>query len=93
MFILQPSGLALLLKGNSLPEGAWVILTSFAGIFALSAAASGWLLKKTSMVERIILLTGALMLAYPTYWSDAVGIALVALVYLKQKLQLKAAAV
>jgi len=93
MFILQPSGLALLLKGDSVPEGIWVILTSFAGIFALSAGASGWLLKKTSIVERIILVTGALMLVYPTYWTDAVGLALVALVYLKQKMQLKAAAV
>ena len=89
MFILHPSGLALLLKGNSVPEGAWVILTSFAGIFALAAAASGWLLKKTNTLERIILVAGALLLVYPAYWADAVGLALVAIVYLKQRLLLK----
>jgi TRAP transporter 4TM/12TM fusion protein len=92
MFILHPSGLALLLKGSSVPEGAWVILTSFAGIFALAAAASGWLLKKTNTLERGILAAGALMLVYPAYWADAAGLALVAVVYLKQRLQLKTAA-
>jgi TRAP-type uncharacterized transport system fused permease subunit len=92
MFILHPSGLALLLKGSSVLEGAWVILTSFAGIFALSAAASGWLLKKTGIVERIILATGALMLVYPAFWADAAGLVLVAIVYMKQKLQLKTSA-
>ena len=91
MFILHPSGLALLLKGGNLSDGAWVILTSFAGIFALSASASSWLLKKTNVVERIILAAGALMLVYPAYWADAAGISLVALVYIKQKLQTKAA--
>jgi len=74
---------------NSLPGGIGVIATSF----ALSAAASGWLLKKTSVTERILLITGALTLIYPAYWSDAVGIAIVALVYLKQRLQTRAAAV
>ncbi len=61
---------------NSLPGGIWVIATSFAGIFALSAAASGWLLKKTSVPERILLITGALTLIHPAYWTDAVGLAL-----------------
>lgn len=92
MFTLHPSGLALLLKGSSLPEGAWVILTSFAGIFALSSAASGWLLKRSSIIERVLLIIGALTLIHPAYWTDAVGLALVALVYLKQRIQLKTAA-
>jgi TRAP transporter 4TM/12TM fusion protein len=90
MFILHPSGLALLLKGSSVPEGIWVILTSFAGIYALSAAASGWLIKKTNVLERIILVAGALMLVYPVYWADVIGISLVALVYIKQKVPTKA---
>ena len=55
MFVLYPSGQALLLKIDSIPETLWVIVTAFAGVFAFAAAASGWLLRETNWIQRILL--------------------------------------
>ncbi|MFZ5868283.1 MAG: TRAP transporter permease [Thermodesulfobacteriota bacterium] len=84
MFVLDPSGHALLLKGHGVLETLWVLATSFAGVFAFASAASGWLLKSSSMVERILLGVAGLFLMYPTLWADIVGIALVGLGILLQ---------
>lgn len=88
MFVLAPEGLALLLKGSSLVGGIWVVFTSFAGIFAMSAAASGWLMKKTSILDRCFLVASALLLIYPEYWSDGIGMFLLVLVYGMQKISM-----
>jgi TRAP transporter 4TM/12TM fusion protein len=85
MFTLHPSGMALLLKGVGMAEGAWVIATSFLGIFALSAASSGWLFQKCRVWERALLIIGALMLVHPSVWSDGVGMALLGGIMLFQK--------
>jgi TRAP transporter 4TM/12TM fusion protein len=85
MFTLHPSGMALLLKGVGIGEGLWVIATSFLGIFALSAASSGWLLRKCGVWERGLLILGALLLVHPSVWSDWIGMALLGGVMLVQK--------
>jgi TRAP-type uncharacterized transport system fused permease subunit len=76
MFVLNPASQALLLKGTNIGQGIWVVATSFIGIFSLSAAASGWLLKKCSTPERFLLIGVAFALIHPGYWSDAAGLAL-----------------
>jgi TRAP transporter 4TM/12TM fusion protein len=85
MFTLHPSGMALLLKGVGIGEGIWVIATSFLGIFAMSAAASGWMFRKCSVWERSVLIIGALLLIYPSLWSDWIGMALLGGIMLFQK--------
>ncbi len=77
-------GWALLLKVDSVPEMLWVIATSFAGVFAFAAAASGWLLKRTTWIERILLAAAGLSLLSPTVWGDILGIALMGVVVLLQ---------
>ena len=84
MFILDPSGHALLLKGDSILGGLWVIATSFAGVFAFASAASGWLLRRSNWMERVLLALAGLCLIYPESWTDFVGIALVGLAVLLQ---------
>jgi TRAP transporter 4TM/12TM fusion protein len=77
MFVLDPSGHALLLKGESLPETLWVLATSFAGVFAFASAASGWLMKKSTWVERTLLAIAGLSLLHPAVWTDIAGMVLV----------------
>ncbi len=93
MFTLDKSGLALLLKGSSIPEGLWVIATSFVGIFALSAAASGWMFRKCTILERMMLALGAVMLVHPSTWSDWIGLALLgSVIFMQKKINLSAKA-
>ncbi len=92
MFTLNESGLALLLKSSKIAEGAWVIASSFIGIFALSAAASGWMYRRCSPAERAMLSIGAVALVHPSMWSDWIGLALLGGVILMQKLGGSAAA-
>jgi TRAP-type uncharacterized transport system fused permease subunit len=84
MFTIDPAGAALLLRGTSIAETLWVIATSFAGVFAFAAAASGWLLQKTTWVERTLLGAAGLCLVHPAVWADIAGLALVGLVILLQ---------
>jgi TRAP transporter 4TM/12TM fusion protein len=84
MFVLDPSGHALLLKGDSIVGGLWVIATSFAGVFAFASAASGWLLRRANWIERALLAAAGLCLVYPALWTDILGVALGGLAILLQ---------
>ena len=84
MFVLDPSGHALLLKGDSIIGGLWVIATSFVGVLAFAAAASGWLLRRANWIERVLLAASGLCLVYPAVWTDISGIALGGLAVLLQ---------
>jgi TRAP transporter 4TM/12TM fusion protein len=85
MFVLDPSGQGLLLMGSSkaLANANWwsiaeVTVTAAIGIAALAAGFQGWALRKTTTIERVLLLVAGFALAYPTWTGDLVGIALVA---------------
>jgi TRAP transporter 4TM/12TM fusion protein len=87
MFVLDQSGTGLLLTGSfkTLGNADWgsiaeVTVTAAVGIIALAGGLQGWLLKRTSVVERIMLIVAGFMLVYPKALFDAVGFALVALV-------------
>jgi TRAP transporter 4TM/12TM fusion protein len=84
MFVLDPSGHALLLKVERIPDAIWVIVTSFTGVFAFASAASGWLLRRCNTPERVLLATAGLGLIHPGVWSDIVGIALLGLALVLQ---------
>ena len=84
MFVLDPSGHALLLKGDSITGGLWVIATSFVGVLAFAAAASGWLLRRANWIERVLLAAAGLCLVYPAVWTDILGMALGGLAVLLQ---------
>ena len=84
MFVLDPSGHALLLKGDSITGGLWVIATSFAGVLAFASAASGWLLRRANWIERVLLAAAGLCLVYPAVWTDILGVALGGLAVLLQ---------
>jgi TRAP transporter 4TM/12TM fusion protein len=75
MFTLDPAGLGLLGKG---PWGTmlWTMATAMVGLAALAAGLTGWLLVKTSTLDRLLLLAAGLVLVYPGWLEDAVGFSL-----------------
>ncbi|MDI6755617.1 MAG: TRAP transporter fused permease subunit [Thermodesulfobacteriota bacterium] len=83
-FTLHPDGVALLLKGDPLII-IWTFITALVGIFALAAGMDGWMFKRATSYERVILIAAALTLVYPALIYDAIGLGLVGLAILSQK--------
>ena len=79
MFTVHPNGVGLLLKG---PWTNIILtnLTALIGIGALAAGMSGWLIRKTTWIERPLLIVAGFVLVYPSSAADVLGIALVAAV-------------
>ena len=91
MFVLDPSGTGLLLTGSmkTLAGADWgsialVTFTAAVGIMALAGGFQGWLLKKTTRYERLMLLVAGVLLVYPKTLFDVVGFGLVAIVLATQ---------
>jgi TRAP transporter 4TM/12TM fusion protein len=92
MFVLDPSGTGLLLGGSfkNLAQADWgsvavVTITAAIGIAALAGGLQGWLFRKTTLLERGMLLVAGLMLVYPRALFDYIGGALVIAVIVMQK--------
>src|SRR5947207_7991940 len=72
MFVLDPSGVGLLLTGSikTLGNADWgsialVTITAALGIAALAGGVQGWLFKRTSLAQRIMLVVAGFLLVYP----------------------------
>jgi TRAP transporter 4TM/12TM fusion protein len=94
MFVLDPVGQGLLLMGSTkaLAGADWgsiamVTFTAAAGIGALAAGFQGWLLRRTLLVERLMLIAAGFLLVYPHRLSDAAGFGLIVLVFALQFLR------
>lgn len=94
MFVLDPAGTGLLLTGSfkTLGQADWgsiaaVTITAMFGIAALAGGLQGWLLHKTTFLERWMLIVAGLMLVYPAPLFDYIGFALVIAVFVLQKLR------
>ena len=100
MFVLDPSGVGLLLGGSfkNLAQADWgaiavITVTAIIGIVALAGGLQGWLLRKTTLPERWMLIIAGLALVYPTTFCDILGLVLVTVVVLLQKLRSGAPAI
>jgi TRAP-type uncharacterized transport system fused permease subunit len=94
MFVLDPSGTGLLLTGSfkTLGNADWgsialVTFTAAIGIIAIAGGFQGWLFKRTSLVERVMLITAGFLLVYPKTLFDAIGFGLIAIVLVAQWLK------
>ncbi len=94
VFVLDPLGLNLLLQGSfkklagaSPVDIALVSVTAMIGIAALAGGMQGWVLKKTTSLERWLLVIAGLFLVYPRAAFDYIGLALVVAVIVMQKLR------
>jgi TRAP-type uncharacterized transport system fused permease subunit len=99
MFVLDISGTNLLLTGSfkTLASADWgaiavVTVTAAFGIAALGGGLQGWLFRRTTLLERWMLIVAGLMLVYPAPIFDYIGFALVAAVAMIQKMRRPAVA-
>jgi TRAP transporter 4TM/12TM fusion protein len=90
-FVLDPSGVGLLLKGSVL-GAIHVSLTAFLGIAALACGVQGWMIGKATALERALLIAAGLLLVYPTPAADVGGAALVVVAVLLHLRRRRAAA-
>jgi len=81
MFVYGPS---LLLIGS---PGSIIItvISASIGVILLSAGLMGWFLKEARLLERAILVAGAIFLIKPGLWTDLIGVGLLIVVVLLQK--------
>lgn len=77
VFALNP---AMLFINTTIFEVVLICITSFVGIFAVSASLEGYMLSHMSWYQRIICAIGGLLLIYPGAVTDTIGLALVAVV-------------
>ena len=81
VFALNP---AMLFIDTSVGEVILICITSFIGIFGVSAALEGYFLHKMHWYERIVSAVGGLLLIYPGIITDVIGLGLVAAILVMQ---------
>ena len=74
IFALNP---AMLFVDTTFGEVVLICITSFVGIFSISAALEGYVVHPMKWYERLIFAAGGLLLIYPGLLTDTLGIALV----------------
>jgi TRAP-type uncharacterized transport system fused permease subunit len=86
MFVLDPAGVGLLLKG-SVAQTLVTVASAVIGIAALAGGVQNWLLIQAKGAERLMLIAAGLLLVYPGVVTDSVGLVLIVAVVLMQKLR------
>ncbi len=86
IFALNP---AMLFINTSFWEVIGIIITSFLGIFGISAGLEGYMLCDMPAWERMVAIVGGLLLIYPGLVTDVAGIALIGVIGLTQVLSVK----
>ncbi|MBQ1222680.1 MAG: TRAP transporter fused permease subunit [Oscillospiraceae bacterium] len=81
VFALNP---AMLLVDTTAGEVILIVITSLVGIFAVSSALEGFLLRRMPWYQRIIAVVGGLLLIYPGVVTDVIGLALAGIVVVFQ---------
>jgi TRAP-type uncharacterized transport system fused permease subunit len=75
IFTLSPDGVGLRLKG-SWTNIIWTGTTAMVGLGALAAGLTGWLRRKTTPLEQALLLAAGLVLVFPGWIKDLIGLCL-----------------
>lgn len=81
IFALNP---ALLFIDTTAIEVVPIIITSLVGIFAVSASLEGYLFKNMAWYQRILSMVGGLLLIYPGWVTDIIGVTMFAVVVVLQ---------
>ena len=74
-FTLSPEGLGVLLQAP-LSDTLRTIGTAAIGVSALAMGLGGWLVREANLVERVLAVSGGLLLFYATTTTDVIGLAL-----------------
>ena len=81
----------MLIIGSDKPwyEIVLLVITALCGIYIISAGMEGYMFKHMSWLERILALAGGLCMVIPGIATDAIGLALIILVFVIQKIGAK----
>ena len=85
MFVYEPS----LLFVGSLWEILSTFITATIGVVMLAAGLIGWFIRETNVVERLLLVVGAILLIKPGIYTDIMGAVLLLVVIIIQKARQK----
>ena len=75
MFTVHPDGLGLLLKAPA-TDVIKVVITSVLGLAAMASGINGWLVRRTSMLERAALIVAGVLFIYPATSPDLIALVL-----------------
>lgn len=75
---------ALLMIDTNAMEVIRIVITSFIGIFGVAAGLEGYLKKEMNPLQRILFVVAGLMLIFPSWITDIVGIVLIVVVIVWQ---------
>ena len=81
----QPGGIAILWRDTSIVEAAVASVSAIAGIIAIVSGVGGYLLRTTTIVERVALVGAGLLLLAPGALADVAGLAVFLLVLASQR--------
>ncbi len=85
MFVYEPS----LLFVGSLWEILSTFITATIGVVMLAAGLIGWFIRETNVVERLLLVAGAILLIKPGIYTDIMGAVFLLVVIIIQKARQK----
>lgn len=81
LFVLSPA----LVAQGSIGEIILAFITGVIGAFAFASGIQGWLLRRTNWLERILLIATGILILIPSWTTDLIGIAILALIFIVQK--------
>ena len=82
-FLYNPT---LLFVGGSVFDSLLAGVTSIIGVIALAAALSNWFLIKPNIYQRLFLIIAALMMILPGFITDIIGVGLLLITFIWQKM-------
>lgn len=84
VFVMSPS---LILIDTTWYHTLQILITSLTGMLGISTGVTGWILKRTNTVERIMLIVGGMLLIDPNIATDVIGVLLIAIPWCRQYIQ------
>lgn len=84
IFVYNPE---LLLQGGNIATTTLAVVTAIASCYLFSSAIEGFWIHRLDAVQRIILLSGAVLLVVPGFITDIIGVILAAIVFIWNKNQ------
>ncbi|MEI0796836.1 TRAP transporter permease [Brachyspira intermedia] len=81
MFIFNPN---ILMINTTIADVIPILITSLIGMFGVSAGLEGYVFRKCKAYERILFIIAGLLSIYPEFYSDIIGIAIIAILVIIQ---------
>lgn len=81
MFVNSPE---LLLRGGSLVDSMYAFMSALVGVFLLASAMEGYVATRMKLWLRVIAFVGGFALIIPEFWTDVMGVMILAAIVIQQ---------